>query len=71
MNNTVKVNIYDEEREFKINTSLLEIARLYQFKEEYDLPEIYTDPLPEVVSALRYYSHTSELMQNLPDHERS
>jgi transglutaminase-like putative cysteine protease len=34
---------------------------------EVDLPEIWTDPIPIVVEALRSYRHTSALAEHLPD----
>jgi transglutaminase-like putative cysteine protease len=37
---------------------------------ERSFPEILTDPLPVVVSALRKYSHWDELYKNLPDWDK-
>lgn len=38
-------------------------------KEERDLPEIWTDPLPVVVDALTRYETVQQVLENLPDIE--
>lgn len=54
MSNKVKVNLYNEEREFDVDTTLLEIAKQYQSREEYDIVlAIVNGQLSELHKTLR------------------
>jgi transglutaminase-like putative cysteine protease len=44
-----------------------QLAFRLEYNGEADLPSIWTDPLPEVIKALRSYETWDQLMKNLPD----